>query len=99
MQGNACVRAFPERSGGIRYVRRNGAHSVSDCVGKAWWERSRDIDGGDMPALCIVAGKTWIAARWSVERSRSGMVQQAGMCREGTVLFAQGRIINTAVFM
>ncbi|MCI9108798.1 hypothetical protein AALA79_18280 [Lachnospiraceae bacterium 64-25] len=33
-------------------MRRNGAHSVSDCVGKAWWERSRDIDGGDMPALC-----------------------------------------------
>ncbi len=56
-------------------MRRNGAHSVSDCVEKAWREQSRDIDGGDMPALCIVAGKTWKAARWSVERSRSGMVQ------------------------
>ena len=32
MQGNACVRALPERSGRIRYVRRNGAHAVSDCV-------------------------------------------------------------------
>ena len=58
LQGNACVRALPERSGGIRYVRRNGAHSVSDCVGKEWWKRSRDSDGGDMPALCVVVGKT-----------------------------------------
>lgn len=33
-------------------MRRNGAHSVSDCLEKAWWKRCRDIDGGDMPTLC-----------------------------------------------
>lgn len=44
LQSNACVRALPERSEGIRYVRRNGAHSVSDCVEKAWRQRSKDTD-------------------------------------------------------
>ncbi len=44
MQSNACVRALPKRSGGIRYVRRNGAHSVSDCVEKAWRPPSKDTD-------------------------------------------------------
>ena len=60
LQSNACVRALPERSEGIRYVRRNGAHSVSDCVEKAWRQRSRDIDGGDMPALCVAEEKKWV---------------------------------------
>lgn len=60
-------------------MRRNGAHSVSDWVGKAWWERSRDINGGDMPALCVVAGKAWSDARWSGEYFRSGMVQPANV--------------------
>ena len=45
LQSNACVRALPEQGGGIRYVRRNGAHSVSDCVEKEWWQRSKDAGG------------------------------------------------------
>lgn len=45
LHGNACVRALPEQGGGIRYVRRNGAHSVSDCVEKVWRQRSKDARG------------------------------------------------------
>lgn len=51
LQSNACVRALPERSGGIRYVRRNGAHSVSDCVEKEWRLSSKDAAEGGMLAL------------------------------------------------
>ncbi len=51
LQGSACIRAFPEQGGGIRYVRRNGAHAVSDWVGKAWRERSKDTDAGGMLAF------------------------------------------------
>ena len=57
MRSNACVRALPERSGGIRYVRRNGAHSVSDCVEKKWRLPSKDADEGGMLALCVVGEK------------------------------------------
>ena len=57
LQSNACVRALPERSGGIRYVRRNGAHSVSDCVEKEWRLSSKDAAEGGMLALCVVEEK------------------------------------------
>ena len=54
LQSNACVRALPERSGGIRCVRRNEAHSVSDCVEKVWWEQSKDTDVRRY--ACLVCG-------------------------------------------
>ena len=56
MQSNACVRTLPERSGGIRYVRRNGAHSVSDCVEIVWRPPSKDTEG--MLALCVEREET-----------------------------------------
>ncbi|MCM1234324.1 MAG: hypothetical protein NC489_29830 [Ruminococcus flavefaciens] len=41
-------------------MRRNGAHSVSDCVGKAWRLSSKDTAGGGMLALCVEEEKTEI---------------------------------------
>lgn len=59
LQSSACVRALLEQGGGIRYVRRNGAHSVSDRVGKEWWERSRDIDDKHLRYSCFYAFGIW----------------------------------------
>ncbi len=39
-------------------MRRNGAHSVSDCVEKVWWQRSKDATEGGMLALYVVEEKT-----------------------------------------
>ncbi len=52
----------------LRYVRRNGAHSVSDRVGKEWWERSGDIDDKHLRYSCLYA--FWI---WSRQNSEDRM--------------------------
>ena len=41
-------------------MRRNGAHFVSDRVGKEWRLPSNDADVGGMLALCVVKEKTEI---------------------------------------
>ena len=69
-------------------MRRNGAHSVSDWVGKAWWERSRDIAAGDMPApMC--GGRENVG---SCTMERRAEPERNGAAKESVVV--QGREIK-----
>lgn len=70
-----------------KILRKCGLEGKGEVVAAVQGQRSRDIDGGDMPASRVVAGKTGMAARWSGEYFRSGMVQPVNVCREKTVVF------------
>ena len=94
LQSNACVRALPERSEGIRYVRRNGAHSVSDCVEKAWRPPSKDTDVRRY--ACPVCGgrenENSCMMSWRAEPERHDAAsQKSGGC-EARILVQGGRL-------